>query len=611
MSLQPINLGTPNNNDGDSLYAGGVKINANFTELYQGLGGSSSVNLKIAVGLNPATSTLLAWSAAAQSFVPASSNSIRSTGAVGVNSFVVTNNTGIAGNADGDLSSVSNTALLQLEGRGMLSIQARNNTSVASTRGIFEVNVGNSNVTSLSVYTTSVVARGLRGLEVYRASAEDTAAYTKLLDSTSTATGITLYQTPVNDFASMAATVRQGTDSSNAIAHTGFVKLLLGQYPLSSTLLTARRGVVSTNTNSNLNGDTYLQIDGIYHPKHCEGLIYNYSNEAAANKITLVTGAACHWSYNTSGVAGISGTTSTAMVASYTPIIRKFQSGWTPEYNDAGSTAAVIDASMSANTWYYLYYLGALQTHTVGTKTFYPGSSNVVVSSNRDIASVQSQLAAAGWSAYWDVVRRLGPIKTDATGAAAVPFNVKRIDHGAFEFYWGLQANGAGASNGADTAYTTTVATADRRIAGSSATFTLQAYSSSVLTTIPPIPGITAFITVKHQPTAGGVLPLLYLYGDSWTVNSSISALYPPFEILRSTATSITNVHNIQVPMIPDGCYIPDGTYAGAGILAVTTSTGLKLRYIFQNPTNEGVNNQPIVTSTLLQFTVTGFRYAR
>ena len=134
MSLQPINLGTPNNNDGDSLYAGGVKINANLSELYTGLGGSSSVNLKVAVGLSPATSTLLAWSSAAQAFVPASSNSIRSTGAVGVNSFVVTNNTGVAGNADGDLSSVSNTALLQLEGRGMLSIQARNNSSTATTR---------------------------------------------------------------------------------------------------------------------------------------------------------------------------------------------------------------------------------------------------------------------------------------------------------------------------------------------------------------------------------------------------------------------------------------------------------------------------------------------
>lgn len=610
MSLQPINLGTPNNNDGDSLYAGGVKINANLSELYTGLGGSSSVNLKVAVGLSPATSTLLAWSSAAQAFVPASSNSIRSTGAVGVNSFVVTNNTGVAGNADGDLSSVSNTALLQLEGRGMLSIQARNNSSTATTRGSFDVNVGNANVTSLSVYTTSVVARGIRGLEVYRASAEDTASYTKLLDSTSTATGITLYQTPVNDFASMAAAVRQGTDSSNAIAHTGFVKLLLGQYPLSSTLLTARRGLVSTNTNSNLNGDTFLQIDGIYHPKHCEGLIYNYSNEAAVNKITLVTGAACHWSYNTSGVAGIAGTTSTAMVASYTPIIRTFTAGWTPEYNDAGTTPAVIDSSMIGNTWYYLYYLGALQTHTVGSKTFFPGSSNVVVSSNRDIASVESQLAAAGWSAFWGVVRRLGPIRTNATGTAAVPFNVKRIDHGAFEYYWGLNANGAGAVNGSDTSYTTTIPVADRRIVGSSATFSLQTYSSAILTTIPPIPGITAFITVKHQPTAGGVCPPLYLYGDSWTVNSSISALFPPFEVLRSTATSVTNIHQIQVPMIPDGCYIPDGTYAGAGILAVTTSTGLKLRYLFQNPTNEGVG-QPIVTSTLLQFTVTGFRYAR
>ena len=89
-----------------------------------------------------------------------------------------------------------------------------------------------------------------------------------------------------------------------------------------------------------------------------------------------------------------------------------------------------------------------------------------------------------------------------------------------------------------------------------------------------------------------------------------MAATNPPFEIIRSVSTGITNLHNVQIPMIPDGCYIPDGTYGGAGILSVTTSTGLILRYMFQNPPNEGVG-QPFVTSSLLQFTVTGFRYAR
>jgi hypothetical protein len=61
--------------------------------------------------------------------------------------------------------------------------------------------------------------------------------------------------------------------------------------------------------------------------------------------------------------------------------------------------------------------------------------------------------------------------------------------------------------------------------------------------------------------------------------------------------------------MSPDGCYIPDGTYNGAGILSVTTSTGLIMRYIFQNPATEG--NKTQVTSQLLQITTTGFRLAR
>jgi hypothetical protein len=64
MTYQPINLGTPNNNDGDSLYAGGSKINANFAELYTNLAGSSSGTLRIDLsGAGAVTSTVLAGKA--------------------------------------------------------------------------------------------------------------------------------------------------------------------------------------------------------------------------------------------------------------------------------------------------------------------------------------------------------------------------------------------------------------------------------------------------------------------------------------------------------------------------------------------------------------------
>jgi hypothetical protein len=205
------------------------------------------------------------------------------------------------------------------------------------------------------------------------------------------------------------------------------------------------------------------------------------------------------------------------------------------------------------------------------------------------------------------VVRRLGPVRTDAQATPRLlPFNIKRIDHGAFEYYWGLNTGGPGVLGGADTSYTTTVD--NIRIASSSAAITLQDYNSSLLTLIPPIPGITAHLTVKHRPAA--TLPLVYLYGEAWTVNSSISTLSPPFEVFRSTATSITNLHNIQLPMSPDGCYIPDGTYNGAGILSVMNNSGQTIRYITVGPSNEPPN-KALVTSTLLQFTVTGFRLAR
>jgi hypothetical protein len=42
MAYQGIGTGTtPNDNSGDSLLTGAVKINSNFTEIYNALGGSS------------------------------------------------------------------------------------------------------------------------------------------------------------------------------------------------------------------------------------------------------------------------------------------------------------------------------------------------------------------------------------------------------------------------------------------------------------------------------------------------------------------------------------------------------------------------------------------
>lgn len=613
MSYQPINLGTPNNNDGDSLFIGGQKINANFADLYTNLAGASSNALKINIpNAASAPGAVLGWNAVSQTFVPGSSNSLRSAGSISTNSLFVTNSAGASGNSDGDLTGDVNALISRLDGSNMFFLRSRGNTSVGTVRGSLEINLGNQNVTSLSVYTTGTIIRGLNGLTVYKALAEDNATFTKLLDYTTSNTGVTLYQTPSLDIASLSSGVRTGNDSSNALAHTGYVQVNLQKYAPSSVAIVGRRGIISTNANQNLTGDSYFNIDGIYHPKHMEGLIYNYNT--ISNKITLVTGAAAHWSYSTSGVAGLLPTSAIAIVASYNPIIRTFISGWVPQYKTDGSTPAIIDGSISPNTWYYLYYLGCLvytSSYGVGVgNEFWPGSSNVVISSNRDIASVDAQLAAAGFGGVWQTVRRIGPVKSNNTGTGIVPFNVKRIDHGAFEYYWGLQPNASGAALGADTSYTISANLAQVPIYGSSDSVVLGNYASSVMTVIPPLPGITAFITVRHQPAAGGSLPQLYLYGDSWTVNSSISALYPPFEVFRSTATSMTNLHNIQVPMIPDGCYIPDGTYNGAGILSVTTSTGLKLRYAFQNLPNEGVV-QARVTSTLLQFTVTGFRYAR
>ena len=616
MSYQSVNLGTPNNNDGDSLYAGGVKINANFAELYVALAGSSGAALKIALGTTPGTSTTLSWNNALQQFVPSSSDAIRTLGAVTSSSLYLTNNSGVAGSPNNDLTGSPNTQYLFINGRQIYNARAYVTSTAANTRAEIHFGMGLSAVTSFSLYTTGAVVRGARGLTVYVNTAEDNAASS--LVATSTTSGIQLYQTPTLDLASMSTGVRTGSDSSMALCHTGFVALNLTKYVQSSTTITSQRGIVATG--GQFSSSFAMMIDGIYHPKHCEGLIYNYNT--INNVLTLVTGAACHWSYNTSGVAGLASISSIAMVASYTPILRTFTAGWTPEYNPTGSTPAVIDATVTTNTWYYLYYIGCLQQHTVGTLTFYPGSSNVVVSSNRDIASVDAQLRAAGYgpagpNGYWQVVRRLGPVKTDSQASPRlVPFNVKRIDHGAFEYYWGLNSGPFNAAGGGDSSYTQSLQVP--QIYLSSQTVTVGPtgnFTSALLTQVPPIPGITAFLTVRHRPSAA--IPYMYLYGEAWTVNSSISALYPPFEVIRSVQSGVTTTHNIQLPLSPDGCYIPDGTYNGAGILSVMGNTGQTIRYaMVAGETGTGVYTSaaqlPINGSSLaLSVAVTGFRYAR
>ena len=201
MSYQPINLGTPNNNDGDSLFAGGTKINANFSDIYNNLGGSTAAAIKVGIPNSFNSSTGLFWNYLQGQFIPASSNALRSLGSVGYNGLFITNNAGVAGNADNDLSSTGNSINAVLEGSTMFLLKVRNNTSIGTTKGILDINLGNQNVTSVSIYTTGTVIRGQYGLTILQALAEDNATYTKLLDASSSNTtgGITLYQSPVLD----------------------------------------------------------------------------------------------------------------------------------------------------------------------------------------------------------------------------------------------------------------------------------------------------------------------------------------------------------------------------------------------------------------------------
>ena len=165
MSYQPILLGTPNNNDGDSLYAGGVKLNANFVELYIALAGSTSNNLRIDLAGTsaPNRGDVLRWSTTSNKFVSGSSDAVKTWGTAGVSTLFITNNSGSAG-VNGEFTAAPNSVGLTVNGRSLFNILTRSTSTVALTRAELNLGLGLNWVTSVSIYTTSLVVRGRDGL---------------------------------------------------------------------------------------------------------------------------------------------------------------------------------------------------------------------------------------------------------------------------------------------------------------------------------------------------------------------------------------------------------------------------------------------------------------
>lgn len=589
MTYQAINLGTPNNNDGDSLYAGGTKINANFAEIYDALAGSTSNALLIDLGNGGlVTGNSLRYSAVLGRFVSVSSTTLRSLGNDGPTTVFITNNDGEAG-VDSDVMGPPNAFITQINGRRMMQLRARTTGTTALTRGEWHVGLGLGNVTSMSVYTTSVVVRGLNGLEVFISSAEDTAAYTKMLETSSN--GIRLYNSPVLDVASGAT--KTISDSSNSIAHTGFVKAWTERYASSSFAIVVNNGLTG---GGNLTSATRtIGIDPVFYPNLCQGFLYSYSS--VANTVTLTPGAATHYSFGTAGETPISPASVLAIVGTSSTGTKTWATGWSV---DGGN--AVLDATITADTWYYIYLIGENAT----------GRADYLLSSQRTIGGAASALL--GVTASWSIIRRLGCMRTDSSGSPTpLPFTVTRAGDNTLHFAWGRLA-GTGAINPATATHSTyrraiiTTAQITPINTSAAAIATAESFFSSNLTFVPPMPGVAAKLNVVYQPAFTTQNPALYMYGYGLH-HSSITTNVggAPMEVIsRPTVTLLTSNTTVLLPMSPDRDQL---TEANLGTVAIFPTTGQTIRFLFVNSVI-GVTIAP-VAQNYLAFDALGFNVTR
>ena len=600
MSYQPILLGTPNNNDGDSLYAGGVKLNANFVEIYNALAGSTSNNLRIDLGATatPNRGDILRWSNSSNKFVAGSSDAIKTWTNSGVSTLFITNNSGSAG-VDGEFTAAPNSVNLTVNGRGIFNILTRNTSEALLTRAELNLGLGLSWVTSVSVYTTSLVVRGRDGLWVFSAGAEDVSSYTRLM--------LTTGNSLVFEAAALSGlAVKASTDSSLSVAHTGMVQAALSsnlnKFTQSATAISAGLGLTG---GGDLSTSRTLYLDPRLWPEHIEGFLYDYVDSPSPGTIRVTPGSAVHFSYSTTGATRISETSMLAFVSTSSVMSRTWTTGWTT----AAGGPVIIDSvptgnGARTNTWYYLFLLGNVTT----------GAVDFAMSASRDIASVSSLVFTAAATSSIQVVRRIGAVLTSATTGGIIRFSTQRGGGNVIKFNWqatnGAVLLGAGTSAGVsvplgDPNLTTAVGTQPTVtslmvVVGSSTTLTnyQDTFSATNITQIPPMPGITARLQVVHNP--GTSVASLFLYGEAFFSNMLSSTKSPTYQIVRSLTTSVLNYHSITVPMIPDNSTISD-----AQIASVTSSTGARIRQLFVSPANQRL------TSNSLHYICEGFDFAR
>jgi hypothetical protein len=106
-------------------------------------------------------------------------------------------------------------------------------------------------------------------------------------------------------------------------------------------------------------------------------------------------------------------------------------------------------------------------------------------------------------------------------------------------------------------------------------------YTSSLLTSIPPLPGVKAKIDIRYTPNAGftyaaGNGPAVLWFAEPWLSSNITTA--PPFEtqINVQVGTVYQPPQRLNLSISPENQFISDAVLGGG---TVFTSTGVRLRH--------------------------------
>lgn len=595
MALQTIFLGTPNNNDGDSLYAGGTKINANFIELYTQLAGAPSNALRIDCGTPliglPVVGDVLGWSTINNQFIPSSSTMLKTLAGNGSSTLILTNNTGKAG-TDEEFTGIPNSLSLAINGRRMFGLVATTTGSTAASRGEWYIGMGNPLATSLAITTRGVSVGGVDGLRVYRNAAEENSVSSTLLSTGSS--GIILYNTPIIN----SADYKAPSDSSGTVVHSGFVQNAISRrrFANGTSTVTGARGLAGGGT---LEQDRQLVPDMRFFAGQISGLSYNFRGSPA--RMVIQPGAAAHYSFSVTGATVISSTEVRAFVSVPTEMVRSWNND--SVWSDSNSNANI--EIINAATWYYVYLI-------VNNSN---GVADFIITDARSYVGAESKLAQASGGASYSVVRRLGAFKTGAD-INAIPF-VTSTAGNILRFDYALYGAGPGHSPLVETtAFTVTALAGLTPVQGLlhssvATTASVALYSSILVRSLPPLPGVIANFDIIHATTQ--ITNAVAFFGEPW-VSSGATAYgstlgNSPTQIVRDTVASVTSTHVRTLSVSPDTNLITDAALAGSTVWA--SNSGVNIRYAIVGKNTAGQAFANTATPSYLGWDVRGFEIAR